>query len=272
MQSYPWLEVLNPQVVTGKTRYALFDFDGTISVIRRGWHEIMIALMVEMICDGNPARPEIEAEVAAFVDRSAGILTIKQMQWLEDAARRYGMARKVLSASEYKRIYNERLLKPVRQRLSALEGHPNGRDTLMISGARAFLEGLAGRGVRLFLASGTDHEYVVAEATTLHVADFFEGRIYGAKGDSEIDSKRMVIRRILEENRLHGEELLVVGDGPVEIRHARQVGAVALGVASNEETRQTFNPRKRVSLTEAGADFLVSHYQPTPELVSLLCG
>jgi phosphoglycolate phosphatase-like HAD superfamily hydrolase len=272
MKSYSWLEVLNPQVVTGKTRCAMFDFDGTISVIRRGWEEIMISLMVEMIADGKPLPAEIKAEVVAYVDHSTGLMTIKQMEWLEDAVRRYGLSSHPLSASEYKQFYTERLLKPMRQRIAALEGHSNGRDDLMIAGVRAFMEGLTERGVQLFLASGTDHEVLITETRLLHVADFFGDRMYGAKGDLQPDSKEKIIARILKENNLRSEELLVIGDGPVEIRNARQVGAVALGVTADEETRQTLNPHKRTRLAAAGADLLVSNFLPAAELVSLFCG
>ena len=86
------LEVVNPAIRLGQVRHALFDFDGTISVIRQGWEQIMIPLMVEMICDGAPPPPGLEAEVADYVDRSTGILTIKQMRWLEEAVQRYGLA------------------------------------------------------------------------------------------------------------------------------------------------------------------------------------
>ena len=34
LPALPWLEVINPAVRLGRVRHALFDFDGTISVIR----------------------------------------------------------------------------------------------------------------------------------------------------------------------------------------------------------------------------------------------
>ena len=40
LASFSWLEILNPQVKLGRVRYALFDFDGTISIIRREWERI----------------------------------------------------------------------------------------------------------------------------------------------------------------------------------------------------------------------------------------
>ena len=64
----------------------------------------------------------------------------------------------------------------------------------------------------------------------------------------------------------------MVGDGPVEIRYARQVGAVALGVAADEDTRQTLSPRKRARLVEAGADLLVTNFLQADGLVNLFCG
>ena len=44
-----WLEVLNPSARLGRVRHALFDFDGTISVIRRGWEGIMIPLIQVLV-------------------------------------------------------------------------------------------------------------------------------------------------------------------------------------------------------------------------------
>lgn len=266
----PWLEMIHPDAPFGCVRYALFDFDGTLSVIRHGWETIMIGLMIESI---GQRSAEIETEVRAYVDHSTGILTIKQMQWLEAAVRRYGPPESgVMSASQYKRIYTEHLLQPVRQRLAQMDGSPAAREALSISGAAGFLEGLAARGIPLFLASGTDQEYVEAESAVLGMAGFFQGHIYGARGDSETDSKDQVIQRILRENQLSGAELLVVGDGPVEIGYARQAGAIGLGVAADEDTRQTLNPRKRERLIAAGADLIVSNFLHTPELLDLLCG
>ena len=266
----PWLEVVNPSIRLGFVQHALFDFDGTISVIRRGWEQVMIPMMVEMICDGSPPTRAIEAEVAEFVDRSTGILTIKQMQWLECAVRRRGLAGTPLTAAEYKRMYNERLLQPVRERMVRLDGSRSARDGLMIAGAREFLELLDGNGVMLYLASGTDHVFVLEEATALGVARLFGKHVYGARDDTDAYTKDRIICRILDENGLHGEELLVVGDGPVEIRNAKDRGAVALGVAADEVERQGLSARKRKRLLDAGADLIVTDLLHGADLVRFL--
>lgn len=268
---YPWLEIINPQVRLGQVRHALFDFDGTISVIRRGWEAIMIALMVEMICEGQSQPVGLEGDVAAYVDRSTGILTIEQMRWLEEAVRRYGLAQHPRTAREYKRIYNDRMLRPVRARLTQLEsaGDPAATDTLTIAGVRSFLEGLYERGVTLYLASGTDHVFVQEEASALGVSEFFGPHIYGARDESQEDSKERIIQRILTEHELRGAELLVVGDGPVEIFHARSQAAIALGVAADEDQRQGLDPRKRARLLAAGADLIITDFSHGQELLAM---
>ena len=43
------IEHLRPGASAVNARVALFDFDGTISVIRSGWMEIMIPMMVEIL-------------------------------------------------------------------------------------------------------------------------------------------------------------------------------------------------------------------------------
>jgi phosphoglycolate phosphatase-like HAD superfamily hydrolase len=269
-----WLEIPNPAAPLGHVRHALFDFDGTISTIRQGWEGIMQPLMVEMICAGAEVSAErraaIEAEVAEYIDRSTGILTIRQMEWLEEAVRRHGLARQVRSAREYKAIYNERLLRPVRERLNRLEHGEIASDDLMIAGARRFLEALVAHGVTLYLASGSDHIYVIKEADALGLVPLFSGGIYGALDETEAHDKARIIQRILDEHRLCGSELLVVGDGPVEIREAKARGALALGVASDEVRRHGWNERKRQRLLRAGADLLIPDFTRGDELVQQL--
>ena len=268
----PWIEVRHPDASLGHVRHALFDFDGTISVIRRGWEDVMIPMMVEMIGGGKPVDPEIQAEVADYVDRSTGILTIKQMAWLAEAVARYGLNPDVRTARAYKAIYNERLLKPVRARLRSAGEDGGVSESLTIAGAVDLLSGLRNRGVSLYLASGTDHKYVLQEAAALGVARFFEGEIYGAMDDTEAYTKKRIIQRILDDHDLRGSELLVVGDGPVEIREAARRGALTLGVAADEARREGLDARKRQRLIDAGADLIVTDFLHHEALVDWFVG
>jgi len=267
-----WIEVLNPKVQfrLGNVRHALIDFDGTVSVIRQGWEDVMIPLMIEMICEGKPPTPEIEKEVREYVDCSTGILTIKQMQWLAEAVRRYGIAQYTKSPYEYKRVYNERLLGRVGGRLRKLINGELNPDDLMIVGSRNFLEGLHRRNVMMYLASGSDHEYVLREAEALRITQYFDGRIFGALDHTEAHDKERIIQRILGENNLRGDELLVVGDGPVEIRNAKSRDAIALGVASDEVKRHGLNHSKRKRLISAGADLVIPDFTRYKDIIGYL--
>jgi phosphoglycolate phosphatase-like HAD superfamily hydrolase len=268
-----WMEIVRPDALSrlGDVRYAVFDFDGTISVIRQGWEHIMVPLMVEMICGDAGPMEAIEVEVREYVDRSTGVLTIKQMGWLAEAVRRHGLSGDPKTALEYKRIYNERLLTPVRRRLGQLSQGECTRDEYMVAGVRQFVEGLHTRGVELYLTSGTDEVYVLQEAAALGVDEFFEGRIFGARDDTEFYTKERIIQRILGENDLQGRQLLVVGDGPVEIRNAVAREALALGVASDEVRRCGWSLRKRRRLINAGADLLIADFRQHAHLLRFLC-
>ncbi len=266
------IEIVNPDVPSrlGHIKHALIDFDGTISVIREGWEGVMIPLMIEMICDGKPPTPEIEKEVREYVDYSTGILTIKQMTWLSEAVQRHGISKSPKNPYEYKRIYNQRLLVRINERLERLMSGKVNPDDLMVAGARGFLQDLYDRGVTMYLASGTDHEYVVREAQALNVTEYFRGGIYGAVDHSEANDKERIIQRILTENKLSGDALLVVGDGPVEIRNAKARDAVALGVATDEVKRSGLNVHKRKRLIDAGADIIIPDFTRHSELVDFL--
>ncbi len=65
---------------TNKVKYALFDFDGTVSLIRQGWQEIMVPYFVEEVSALGTGESEdaIESCVREFVDILTGKETIYQ--------------------------------------------------------------------------------------------------------------------------------------------------------------------------------------------------
>jgi phosphoglycolate phosphatase-like HAD superfamily hydrolase len=266
-----YLRWIRPKVKArlGVVRHALFDFDGTISTLRQGWEAVMAPVMVEVICGDHLPTPEIEAEVDAYIDRSTGILTIRQMEWLAEAVARHGLNGIPKSPQAYKQVYLERLMVQVSQRVNILEQGDASPLDFSIRGAIDFCRGLAERGVQLYLASGTDHHFVVREAKALGLLEFFEGGVYGALDESEAHAKERVIHEILARNYLGGSELLVVGDGPVELKEASGRGAIALGVASDEVRRQGWNEQKVPRLVNAGADLLVPDFSNFKPLIDL---
>lgn len=58
---------------------------------------------------------------------------------------------------------------------------------------------------------------------------------------SESCSKEAALRELIGESGYKPENILVVGDGPVEIKLGREFGSLTLGVASDEKNRRGFN-------------------------------
>ena len=139
----------------------------------------------------------------------------------------------------------------------------------MVPGAVPMLEALRTRGVSCYLASGTDEVYVLDEAAALGLSSYFAS-IYGALDDYQNYSKKMVIERILDKNRMSGPEFVTFGDGYVEIEDTKAMGGIAVGVASDEVNRQGINEWKRERLIQAGADLIIPDFRQHERLVAYL--
>ena len=122
----------------------------------------------------------------------------------------------------------------------------------------------------LYLASGTDREDVVSEAGALGYSELFNGGIHGAVGDVSKYSKKLVIDRILTENKLQGKDLVTFGDGPVEMRECRKRGGVSVGIATDEVRRFGMNLEKRERLIKAGAHLVVPDFSQPERLLAML--
>ena len=264
------IEVLRGDLPRGGFRAALFDFDGTLSLIRRNWPEVMIPMMVDVLAQTGTSEPrdELAAKVEEFVMRLNGKQTIYQMMQLADEVRaRGGQAAEPL---EYKARYHALLDVGVRERLSALAGGTATQEELTVPGSHRLLEALRSRGITLYLASGTDLVYVRQEARALGVDHFFEPHIYGALDDYKQFSKAMIVERIIADAGVAPHELVAFGDGYVEIEETRKAGGVAVGVASREEARHGVNQWKRDRLVSAGADLIVADYRDLDGLLDRL--
>ena len=82
----------------------------------------------------------------------------------------------------------------------------------------------------------------------------------------------MVIDRILRENKIPGERLLSFGDGYVEIENTKEVGGLAVAVASDEANNGSGNidEWKRKRLMGVGADVLIPDYRDIDMLMPQL--
>jgi hypothetical protein len=84
----------------------------------------------------------------------------------------------------------------------------------------------------------------------------------------------MVIARILRENAIPGDRLLAFGDGYVEIENTKQVGGLAVAVASDEARNGAgeMDAWKRERLLAVGADVVIPDYRDGPVLLDCLLG
>lgn len=264
------IEIINPNIVRGRFRSVLFDFDGTLSLIREGWPDVMIPMMVEILRQTPTAesRDALYGVAEDFVMRLNGRQTIYQMiQLCEEIEKRGGKAEDPLV---YKRMYYQRLNLRISGRIEGLRTGRLAREDMLLPGSIAILEDLRRRGMTLYLASGTDEPYMKEEVRLLGLTDYFNGGIYGALDDYRRFSKKMLIDRMFHEHGLKGPELLAFGDGFVEIENTKEVGGVAVGVASDEVRRCGINQWKRNRLIGAGADLIIPEFRQRESLLAYL--
>jgi phosphoglycolate phosphatase len=251
----------------------LFDFDGTLSLIRQGWPEVMVPMFVEML---PPMEGESEADRARLchedIMRLNGKQTIYQMiQLAERIKERGGTPQAPLW---YKHEYLRRLDARIEHRIAGLKAGQINPDELLVFGARQLLELLKRQALPMYLASGTDEVFVKREAQMLGLTDYFGKHIYGALDNFKEFSKKMVIERILRENHIAGEKLLSFGDGYVEILNTKEAGGLAVAVASDEANNGSgrYDQWKYNRLLGVGADLVVPDFRDAEQLLKVVTG
>jgi phosphoglycolate phosphatase len=264
------LETVRPGASAQNARVVLFDFDGTLSTIRSGWMDVMVPMMLEILTDLNTgeSEEELRAIVEEFVGRLTGKQTIYQMiELAENVQKRGGTP---LDPLQYKHMYLDRLWSRIEHRVKELRDGHCSPEKYLVPGSRALLDGLRERGLKMYLASGTDEVYMKEEARLLDVTRYFDGGVYGALDDYKSFSKAILIQRILASSEFRGEEFLGFGDGYVEIENVKQVGGTTVGVASAEPECDRIDEWKRQRLIGVGADFIVPNYSCGPQLFRVL--
>ena len=265
------IEIIRAIESTNPLEYALFDFDGTLSLIREGWMDVMIPMMVEILLETGTgeSRNQLHSLVYEFVTELTGKQTIYQMIRLKDeVALRGGNPADPL---EYKHEYHNRLMERITSRREGLRTGLRNPADMLVPGCLELLNALKRRGIQMYLASGTDEHYVREEAALLEIDFYFGEHIYGAIDDYKSFSKAQVIRNILNSGQVVPSKLVGFGDGYVEILNVKEAGGTAVGVASDEAGRSG-KPDiwKRERLIGVGADLIVPDFRHHGELVEYL--
>ncbi len=272
---YPdWsLEIIEPVADGREFKIAMFDFDGTLSLIREGWQEIMIPYFCEEFFASVSDRTETDEEVCElvtdFVDELTGKQTIFQcMQLKTEIEKRGGTAKE---AMDYKNEYLRRLFLKIESKRQGLADGSISPVELLVKGSEEFLIALKNQGIEIFCASGTDQPQVIEEAKLLGLDKYFGDNIFGALDEHASQcSKELVINRVLSNKNVKGENLLSFGDGFVEIELVKNVGGYAVAVATDEQKKCGINELKRARLLSAGAHAVVPDFENTEALLKHL--
>ncbi|HPG21075.1 MAG TPA: HAD family hydrolase, partial [Flexilinea sp.] len=146
------IEIIKPLPDGIDIHHALFDFDGTLSLIREGWQQIMIPMMVDFIMQtpNHEDEAEVQRIVKEYVTRLTGKQTIFQMiQLAEEVEKRGG---KALDPREYKEIYHQKLLERIHDRLEGLRNGTFQPEEYLVPGSFSMLQALKARNVKCYLA------------------------------------------------------------------------------------------------------------------------
>lgn len=267
------MEIINSHIPRGPlgVRVAIFDFDGTLSLLRRGWPSIMHALMLSELLKAPRRESDtaLDAYITHVIYSTAGQQTIYQMIRLAEEVEKRGGTPDTPQA--YLKIFSDHLLARVNERIAAIQAGANTAEDWLVPGALSFLQSLHARGVTCYIASGTGENFVRDEAKLLGIAPYFAD-IFGAHADYKNHSKKAIIGRIVDKHGLGEGALVTFGDGTPEIADTQAVGGIGVGLATDEEKRDGVNPRKRAALIQAGADIIIPDFCEHAKLVAYLFG
>lgn len=249
-----------------KIHAAVFDFDGTLSTLRCGWEAVMERLMLSVLSPGKEPSAALVEKVDRYIDESTGIQTIYQMEWLsQEAAAQTGAP--AVDPWDYKAQYNTLLMQQVELRKRRLETGEASAEEYLVPGSLWFLRYLRDAGIKIYIASGTDDEDLQKEVKLLGASPLI-CLAKGAPNHEKSCSKEAVLREILKTEKTSPENLLVVGDGKVEISLGNQAGAFTLGVASDEKNFSgAFHQKKLEKLEKAGADCIIPDFSVLKEVL-----
>lgn len=242
-----------------KPRLAFLDFDGTLSLLRAGWMPIMRNQMFEALrpLGTQESDASIMHQIEDWIQENNGKPTWRQMERLQaEVARRGGPT---IGWPHYLADFSSRLMAQVIPRKQALKDGLAMPGSHCVAGAHALLDNLQRHGMELHLVSGTERHHVVEEAQLLDLERYFGSRIHGPISHDDGFSKHKVLEALVPDPHRRNE-VLAIGDGPVEISLVAQSGGLAVGVARSEHG-PGIDPNTAKLLAECGAHALVADFQ-----------
>ena len=249
--------------------HVLFDFDGTLSLIRQGWPEVMVPMFVEMLpplpgeTERRPAAAGLRRHHAA--QRQADDLPDDPAGRADPRARRRAAGTALVQA----RVPAPAGRADRRPRRGPAQRHDRSPTTCWSTARGRCWSSLRGAGCRSTWPAAPTSRSSSRRPSCWTSTRYFGPRIYGAQDDYKNFSKKMVIDRILRENAIPGEQLLSFGDGYVEIENTKEVGGLAVAVASDEAHNGSgqMDAWKRERLLGVGADVVIPDFRDAAPLL-----
>ncbi|HEY1170048.1 MAG TPA: HAD family hydrolase [Verrucomicrobiae bacterium] len=251
-------------------RHAVFDFDGTLSLVRGGWAEIMLGQFLDHLPQGANTTSAQKEELLHDILALNGKPTIYQMQLLAERVTQQGGQSD--TPDNYNLDFQRRLRSKITERLGHISNRSKPQDHYLVHEARTILTLIRERGIVIHLLSGTAHADLLIESDALGIREFLDDRIYGPQNLKPGFTKRAVFEQIVSDYKLSPGQLMCFGDGAVEIMDTRRLGGLAIGLASDETANGSghLDQNKQPHLLTAGAQVIIPDYRHAAKLLDLL--
>lgn len=247
------IEIINRP--SAAPRLAAIDFDGTMSLIRIGWQQVMHGVMHAALLPHYPDSARLDNEVYTYIARSTGQPSIIQMAWVDEQVILHGGPAR--GAQAYLDLFSHAMRDRIDHKVASIHDDASA-DALMVPGARAFLQLLADHHVHLALVSGTEHIHLLRESAALRIDYFFDAGIHGPGPHHPGFTKGDAMAALIDTYQIAPGRFLSVGDGPVEIMAGKSLAGYSLAVASHEASGGLDDDKRR-HLIAAGADAVVAN-------------
>lgn len=227
----------------------------------------MRSMMLEELANrlGQPVTDAMVTEVNDWIAQNNGKPTWHQMDCLRTQLVKRGCNAEPVET--YLDQFHSLLAAQTRPRLEGLQNGSCARETWQVPGAKEMLESLAERGFHLHLASGTEKAAVLRELALLGLDSWFGQEVSAPHEGDPGFSKEAALLTTCGTLGFSTDQVLAIGDGPVEIEVTSRLGGWTLGVAGHEDNRQGFDGWVAGKLDQSGAHALVDHYTPAREML-----
>ncbi len=258
------IEIINSP--TAAPHLAAIDFDGTMSLIRIGWQQVMHGVMQAALLPHYPDSARLDSEIYTYIAHSTGQPSIIQMAWVDEQVILYGGPTR--GAQAYLDLFSHAMRDRIDQKIASIHDDASA-DALMVPGAREFLQLLAYNNVRIALVSGTEHIHLLRESAALRIDHFFDAGIHGPGPHNPGFTKGDAMAALIDTYQVAPARFLSVGDGPVEIMAGKSLAGYSLAVASHEASGGLDDDKRR-HLIAAGADAVVANLRDIHAFNTLL--